>query len=197
MTGYAVPEPPLAPRVVVLVEGDSDAIVVQVLAARRGRDLAAEQVAVIAMGGVTNVGQYLQRYGPPGLGVRVVGLYDAPEERFVRRGVERAGLVGEGSGEALAAVGFQRCVNDLEDELIRALGDDAVLRIIEAQGELPSLRMLRQQPAQRDRTTHEHLHRFIGVRSGRKERYARLLAEALPAAAVPAPLQRLLDDVGR
>src|ERR1022692_1140970 len=40
-------------------------------ARRRGRDLAADGVAVIAMHGATNLGRYLQRYGPGGLNVRL------------------------------------------------------------------------------------------------------------------------------
>ena len=79
----------------------------------------------------------------------------------------------------LEARGFFVCDADLEDELIRALGTARVEQIIAAEGELASLRTLQKQPAQRDRTLEQHLHRFMGVRSTRKYRYARLLVEAL------------------
>ena len=75
-----------------LVEGASDRAAVEALARRRGRDLAAEGIAIVAMGGVTNLGQHLRRYGPTGLDVRLAGLYDAGEEHHVRRTLERAGL---------------------------------------------------------------------------------------------------------
>jgi hypothetical protein len=52
------------PRAVVLVEGLSDRLALEALARRRGRDLAADGVAVIAMHGATNLGRYLERYGP-------------------------------------------------------------------------------------------------------------------------------------
>jgi hypothetical protein len=52
------------PRAVVLVEGLSDRLALEILARRRGRDLAADGVAVIAMYGATNLGRYLERYGP-------------------------------------------------------------------------------------------------------------------------------------
>jgi hypothetical protein len=39
---------------VVLVEGDSDRIALKTLAGRQGRDLAAEGIEVVAMGGITN-----------------------------------------------------------------------------------------------------------------------------------------------
>ena len=84
------------------------------------------------------------------------------------------------------------CITDLEDELIRAVGTGAVEQIIQAQGELRSFRVFQQQPAQRQRSTAEQLHRFLGTRSGRKTRYARLLAAALDPAQIPRPLDRLL-----
>jgi len=87
------------------------------------------------------------------------------------------------------------CESDLEDELIRALGLDGVEKVIEAQGELRSLRALQRQPAQRDRTTLQHIRRFMSSKSGRKALYARLLVEALDLDAVPQPLDRVLNHV--
>jgi len=181
-------------RTVVLVEGESDREAVLALAAARGADLEGDGVAVLAMGGVTNVARYAAELGPPGRGLRLAGLYDAGEERFVRGGLERAGL-DPGPGRAgLAALGFHCCERDLEDELIRALGVDRVLAVVAGQRELDSFRVLQQQPAQRGRRTEDHLHRFLGAGSGRKVRYGRLLVEALDGVAVPAPLDALLAD---
>ena len=181
-----------AARVAVLVEGESDREAVLALASARGADLGA--VEVVAMGGATNVARYVAELGPAGRGLRLTGLYDAGEERFARRGLERGGLDPAAGRDGLATLGFHCCDRDLEDELIRALGVDAVLEVIEAQGDLAHLRGLQQQPAQRERAPADQLHRFFGSGSGRKIRYGRLLVEALDDTRVPAPLSRVLGD---
>jgi hypothetical protein len=186
------PEPTRRPGTVVLVEGMSDRVALETLALRRGRSLDAEGVLVVAMGGVTNVGHFLRRYGPAGLDVRLAGLYDAAEERHVRRGLDRAGLGVDLSRAELEALGFFVCDADLEDELIRALGTVGVEEIIEAERDLGSFRTLQHQPAHRGRSTEEQLHRFLGTRSGRKSHYARLLVEALDLTQVPRPLDLVL-----
>ena len=189
----------MAPRAVVLVEGESDRAALAALAVRRGRDLAAEGVAIVPMGGVTNIGRFLDRYGPAGLDLRLAGLYDAGEERVVARALARAGLAPEQgpdwSRAGLAAAGFAVCVADLEDELIRAHGVAGTERVIAAAGELPSLRRLQRQPAQLGRAPEAQLRRFLGTRSGRKGRYARLLVDALDLDRVPAPLDLVLTQV--
>ena len=96
---------------VILVEGISDQRAVEALAARRGRDLEAEEVAVVPIGGAHAIGAALERYGPSGLGVELAGLCDAGEEHAFRRGLERAGLgtnLDRAGMEALVAnfVGF-------------------------------------------------------------------------------------------
>ncbi len=183
------------PRAVVLVEGVSDRLAVEVLARRRGRDLAADGVAVIAMHGATNLGRHLERYGPGGLNVKLAGLCDAAEEDYFRRALRRVGIGAAASRAALEELGFFVCTIDLEDELIRALGTEAVERIIEAQGELRSLRTLQRQPAQRGRPASDQLRRFMSGRSGNKHRYARLLAGAVDLNRVPQPLDGVLAHV--
>jgi hypothetical protein len=54
-------------RRVVAVEGVSDRSALSTLALRTGRDLDAEGVIVVAMGGATNIGHFLDQYGPRGL----------------------------------------------------------------------------------------------------------------------------------
>jgi hypothetical protein len=183
------------PRAVVLVEGLSDRLALEVLARRRGRDLAADGVAVIARHGATNLGRHLERYGPGGLNVKLAGLCDTAEEDYLRRALRRAGIGAEAPRAAMEALGFFVCTLDLEDELIRSLGTGAVERIIEAQGELRSLRTLQRQPAQRGRPAQDQLRRFMSGRSGNKHRYARLLAEAVDLNRVPRPLDGVLARV--
>jgi hypothetical protein len=182
-------------RAVVLVEGLSDRAALQALATKSGRDLADDGVAVVAIGGATNIARYLALYGPEGRDLLLAGLCDAGEERAFRRRLTRAGLGDDLTRARMEQLGFFVCDLDLEDELIRALGVDAVERVIEQQGELASLRIMQRQPAQRGRTAEQQLRRFIGTRSGRKIRYGQLLVEALAPDQVPAPLVGVLDWV--
>jgi hypothetical protein len=177
------------PRAAILVEGRSDQAAVRALAARRGRNLDAEAVAIVALGGVANLGHYVDVLGPRGAGVHLAGLYDQPEAGAVRRGLTASGIP---AGEDLTVHGFHGCRSDLEDELLRALGVEAVLRILEQDGEAARFRTFQRQPAQRGRPIEAHLRRFLGTRSGRKIRYGRLLVEALDLDRVPAPLDAVL-----
>ncbi|OKI60496.1 hypothetical protein A6A27_29610 [Micromonospora sp. CB01531] len=170
---------------VVLVEGDSDRCAIEAVARRHGQLLGG--VAVVPMGGVTNVRHFVELFR----GRRLAGLYDAAEEGYVRRALVDCGL-GAGSPAALADLGFHACHADLEDELIRALGTGAVEQLVEAVGDLRSFRLFQRQPAQQDRPLTRQLHRFIGTRSGRKSHYATLLSGALDPARTPPPLDRLL-----
>jgi hypothetical protein len=189
------PVPSVDPRTVVLVEGISDQAALEALAARRGRDLAAEGIAVVPMGGARNIRHFLELFGPRGLAVRLAGLCDAGEEGDFQRGLEWAGLGSNLSRADMEALGFYVCVADLEDELIRCLGAAGVEQVVEAQGELGSFRTFQQQPAWRARPSQEQLRRFIGTHSGRKIRYARLLVDALELTSVPRPLDRVLAHV--
>jgi hypothetical protein len=182
---------------VVLVEGLSDQAAVCSLAARRSRDLEREGVFVVPMGGATSIGHFLDLFGPGGLGVALAGLCDEGEEGDVRRGLARAGLEPGPAREGLERLGFYVCVADLEDEMIRSLGTDAVEQIVAGQGELGPFRTFCRQPAQRQRTREQQLRRFMGTRSGRKIHYGRVLAEALDPARVPRPLDQVLAHVAR
>lgn len=178
---------------VVLVEGPSDQAAVATLALRRGRDLEAEGIAIVPIGGATSIGRFLELLGPGGAGLRLAGLCDVAEARHFRSGLERAGLGQHLTREQMERHGFHLCVADLEDELIRALGVAAVEEVVWDAGESPALRTFRQQPAQQGRSPEQQLHRFIGTRSGRKVEYARLLVEHLDLARVPAPLDGVLS----
>ncbi len=180
---------------VILVEGVSDQSAVESLAARRGRNLRQEGVFVVPMGGATNIGHFLDLFGPGGLRARLAGLCDEGEEPDFRRGLTRAGLGPVLARDDLERLGFYVCVADLEDELIRSLGATAVERLIAGQGELPAFRTFCQQPAQRDRARESQLRRFMGTRSGRKAHYGRVLASSLDLTRVPRPLNRVLAHV--
>ena len=165
---------------VVLVEGMSDQAAVQTLAERAGRDLSADGVFVVPMGGATNVGHFVDLFGPGGYGVRLAGLCDQREERDFRRGLDGVGP-------------YFVCVADLEDELIRALGTRRVEELIEAAGEHGPFLTFTRQPAHRGEDRDQQLRRFMGTRSGRKVRYGHILAAALDPARIPGPLAGLLS----
>jgi hypothetical protein len=180
---------------VVLVEGTSDQIALETLARRRGRDLHAEGISIVPIGGAQAIGRFLDRYGPEGLDVRLAGMCDAAEEAHFRRGLERAGLGSNLTRPGMEARGFYVCVADLEDELIRCLGTAAVERVADEQGDLQSFRTLQKQPEWRGRDHKEQLRRFMGSGGRRKIRYARLLVEALDLSRVPRPLDGVLAHV--
>lgn len=182
-------------RTVVLVEGISDLVAVETLATRRGFDLAAERVVVVPIGGAHAIGAHLRLLGRRPAAPRLLGLCDAAEEPVFRRGLARTGLGTPSSRAELEAAGFLVCVDDLEDELIRAAGEDLAEAVLAANGDLGAFRTLQQQPAWRDQPHAQQLHRFLGAGSRRKGRYARLLLDALPTERVPRPLARLLDLV--
>jgi len=183
---------PFSARTVVLVEGVSDQLALEALAERRGRNLAAEAVAVVPIGGSKNIGSFLDLFGPHGLDLRLAGLCDAGEEGDFQRALERAGLGSNLTRADMERLGFYVCVADLEDELIRALGAAAVERVIEAQDELASFRSLQKQPAWRGRRVEEQLRRFFGSKGSRKSRFGALLVQALDLAQVPRPLDGVL-----
>lgn len=170
-------------RAAVLLEGPSDSAAVNALAASRGRDLAAEGVCVLPMGGAMSVGRFARLLGPTGLGLRLTGLCDEAEQPYYARGLERAGAAQEQ---------FFVCAADLEDEFIRALGVPRVEELIRAEGDLRAFQAFLHQPAQQSRTPEQRVRRFLGTKKGRKIHYGRVLAEALDPGRVPAPLDGLL-----
>ena len=175
-----------------LVEGVSDKLALETLAVRRGRDLAAEGVSVLPVGGAQAIGRFLNLYGPGGSNVGLAGLCDAGEEGEFRRAVERAGF-GLALGRAdMERLGFYVCEADLEDELVRSLGAPVVEDILAAHGKLGSFRTYQKQPAHRARTTEEQLRGFL---NNWKIQLAAPLVEALDLSHVPRPLDGVLAHV--
>ncbi|MGO4301702.1 TOPRIM nucleotidyl transferase/hydrolase domain-containing protein [Leifsonia sp. RAF41] len=164
----------------ILVEGASDRAAVLTAADLLGVDLAGDGVQVVPMGGAMSVRRFVAELGPQGAGLRLRGLCDAGEVRFF----ERAGL----PDDAVFV-----CRPDLEAELLAALGHERTAAVLEAEGDLRLFRTFQQQPAQRERTLDQQLHRFLGTTSGRKEHYGAVLASALPADELPAPLREVVQ----
>ena len=182
-------------QAVVLVEGISDQIAVETAAVRHGRDLAAERTVVLPMGGAHAFARYLTQLGPAGAGLRLAGLCDVGEEDVVRRGLASAGIGSPRTRAGLERLGFYVCVEDLEDELIRAVGVARVEELVDSQGDLGSLRSLQRQLEWRGQPAGAQLRRFLGSGATRKLRYARLLVGAVDLDRLPHPLEAVLTRV--
>ena len=153
---------------IIIVEGESDRVVLEVLSTRMGIALH----RIVKAGGASGARRAISELPDES----IVGLVDANERGQFERVIERVFV----------------CDPDLEGELVRALGVDAVEAVIAAQGELESFRRLQNQPAQRGRPVEAQLARFFGGRSGNKRRYARLLASAVSLDRMPEPLAELV-----
>jgi len=156
--------------VVIAVEGTSDRTVLETLARRAGRDLSAEGIEIVPIGGAHAIRRFVAGLGSD---VRVRGLCDANEAHLFRRVLDDVFV----------------CSPDLEGELIRALGVDRVLELVDA----GAFRKMQRQPAQRGRPVELQLHRWLRSSSARFHRYLPVLVAALDLDAVPAPLLGVLS----
>src|SRR5688572_6228842 len=93
-------------RTVVLAEGESDRRAIEALARRRGHDLAAEDIAIVPIGGAHAIRTYLERFAVAGDDVRLAGLCDVGEERYFRRALEAVGRGSNLTRPDMEALGF-------------------------------------------------------------------------------------------
>jgi hypothetical protein len=155
---------------VVLVEGITDRIALKAVAQRLALDL--EGVEIVPIGGA----QAIRRAAAEYEGERLAGLCDVGEERFFRRVLGDATYV---------------CDQDLEDELIRALGAGRVQDVVAAQGDLETFRNFQNQLFWRGRPVERQLRRWL-QNGGRYLRYPPLLVDAMEPHEIPAPLAGVL-----
>ena len=179
-------------RAAIFVEGMSDQQALDALARRRGRDLEAEGVSIVPMGGAHGIRRFLDEYGPIGMGLRLAGLCDEGEELEVRRALQQAGMGAELSRSDTERLGFFVCEPDLEAELIRALGAESVIQVLAAEEISRRSERCRSNLPGSDEAPRTSLRRFMGSGARRKIRYARLLVEALDLDRVPMPLDGVL-----
>jgi hypothetical protein len=181
---------------VVLVEGISDQIALETAAAGLGRDLEAERVVILPIGGAHAIGRFLTRLGTLGTRRRLAGLCDLREEAIFRRGLVAANVGSPSTRIDMERLGFYVCVSDLEDELIRAVGTPGIEALFDSQGDLRSFRSFQTQPAWRGREPEAQMYRFMRSSSVRNLVYARLLVEAAVGRdTLPRPLDALLAAV--
>lgn len=156
----------------VLVEGVTDRLALEAVARRLALDI--DGVEIVPIGGA----QAIRRAAAEYVGERVTGLCDAGEQRFFRRVLGDATYV---------------CVEDLEDELIRALGPDRVQEVIALQGELETFRNFQNQLFWREKPVEAQLRRWL-QNGGRYLCYPPLLVEALEPDEIPWPLAGVLKE---
>jgi hypothetical protein len=144
-------------------------MVLELLARRQGRDLGSEGIEIAAIGGAQAIRRFVA--GLPE-GTRVRGLCDRNEAYLFRRVLDDVHV----------------CVPDLEGELIRALGVDRVLEIVDQE----AFAKMRRQPAHRETPVDVALHRWLRASSVRFHRYLPRLAEAVELDAIPRPLADVL-----
>lgn len=178
---------------VLLVEGDSDRNAILTVAGRIGRDLSVDGIEVISMGGAGGFGDHLAEAVSSGFSI--AGLCDEGEVWDLQRGMARAGLGSNHSTEELNQLGFYVCVRDLEEEMIRAIGPERVVDVIEEEGEIRPFEKFQLQPEWRRRPLADQLRRFIGTRAGRKVRFGTVLAETVDLDRVPRPILGVLGAV--
>jgi hypothetical protein len=177
----------------VLVEGISDQIAVETLASLQARNLTKEGVVVVPIGGAQSVSRFLARFGPAGTGLRISGLCDAAEERHFCRELARSGYMKPETRSEFERDGFFVCDRDLEDELIRAVGHEAIETLLAEEGDLVSFRTFQKQAAWREACFIDQLRRFLGAGARRKLRYANLFVLALDLDRQPRPLRCVLS----
>ena len=182
-------------RTIVLVEGVTDQLALTLAARRLGRDLDAEGVTIVPIHGAHAINRFLREMSAEDLTARLAGLYDEGEEDVVRSALERAGFAPNLDRSGLEAVGFFACVVDLEDELIRAAGDDNLTRLIEQEGDATPWRRFRNQHTWNGRPVAAQFHRFIRSVSDRNGRYIRAMVESIDLASMPRPFRLLLEYV--
>lgn len=122
----------------------------------------------------------------------LTGICDVREEAVFRRAIANSRIASPQTRADLERLGFYVCVDDLEDELIRANGAAKVETIFDSQGDLGSFRSLQRQPQWRGQPIDAQLRRFLSSGSRRKLRYARLLVESLDLDRLPRPLDAVL-----
>jgi hypothetical protein len=171
-------------RAAVLVEGVTDQVAVEHAAEARGQDLEADGVVVVPIGGAHAIGRVMAELAETDLVLS--GLCDRREEPYFRRAFE-----------GLPRHRYFVCDADLEDELLRAAGEELVMRTIIAERDAKRFATMRKQAAWADATFDAQVRRFLTAGAHRKHRYAAALVRALGPRRLPAPLIGALEHVRR
>ncbi|MDY0910758.1 TOPRIM nucleotidyl transferase/hydrolase domain-containing protein [Microbacterium sp. CFBP9034] len=188
LVGRTAPEGLDDQRAIVLVEGVSDQIALEAVARRLGRDLPASRVAVVPTGGAHGTARMLRTLTARPPHAVLSGVYDVAETDVVRSALLGVGLIEPGG--PLEEAGFFACEDDLEDELIRALGPEAVERCLTEQGDIASFRTLQKQVEWRERDVRAQLRRWCPAAHDGSSATPACSSRRLPSSGCPGPSSR-------
>lgn len=175
---------------VIFVEGFSDFLAVRAFAETLGTDLDAAGVSLVSLDGADILKHYLMLFGPSGLNVQLRGLCDLDKEGKWIDLLTAAGIAVADRTD-LSDAGFQVADVDLEDELVRALGESVTEQVIDTAGLTGRLTSFEGQPANSGLGRQELLAAFVRTQ---KIRLAPLLAAQVPDTDIPAPVKALLEE---
>jgi hypothetical protein len=176
---------------VIFVEGFSDFLAVRAFSGTLGADLDASGVSLVSLDGADILKHYLALLGPSGLNLQMRGLCDLDKEAKWIELLTSAG-VPVVSRTDLNAAGFQVADADLEEELVRALGEVVTEQVIDTAGLTGRLTSFEGQPANSGLGRQELLAAFVRTQ---KIRLAPPLAAAVPDADIPVPIRALLEEL--
>jgi len=163
---------------IVLVEGISDQIAIDIVAGRLGRDFEDERVVVVPIGGAQAAPRVVETLPAD---VRIVGLCDEAEIDFFTRCLDPDDVF--------------VCRPDLEAELIASFSPDALEAVVDAEGELRAFRTLQKQANWKGRPFDAQMHRWLRSSAERGMRYASILPTEAGRDAMPAPLVQLVHAI--
>jgi predicted ATPase len=177
---------------VILVEGESDKLALEVAAEKLGLNLDGESMTIVSLEGAGGLKTFLKMLGTEGLGLRLAGLCDKDKEASWVKTLHSSGLGSGQIGKDMNAAGFFVSDIDLEDELLRALGEMRARQVITDVGDDGPFSIYSTQPGNSSKSQMELLHNFI-KRGGRKVVYAVALTDELDRDSLPRPLKRVLE----
>ena len=146
---------------VILVEGDSDKFALEAVAEKVGRNLDGEGITIVSLEGGGGLGTFLGMLGPRGFSLKLAGLCDQDSQSGWIKKLDEAGVGSVLDRAAMERVGFYVCESDLEDELLRALGVDEALEIVQERGDRAAFDFYSQEPRHSDLDTHDQLLGFL------------------------------------
>lgn len=173
----------------VFVEGISDYQALHIIAREAGRNLDAEGVAIVELNGGGTLKTLLEIFGPTGLDLTVAGLCDADYEVDWQQRLSGAGLPVT-DRQSMEAAGFFVSVQDLEDEIVSAVGTTAAQAVFANEGQAGAFHSFNSLHA--GMTLHEQVRGFAQVK---KTRWTPLLASEVRDGSIPTSIEALLNHV--
>jgi len=180
-------------RTVIVVEGPGDRMALNCFAETLDVDLDARGASIVEMDGADLFETLRTLLGPPGLGIRILGLCDQDREQSWSEVLLGAGNY-TGDRSTLEQHGVYVLDPDIEGVLVATLGDAETEQAITDAGMASKLQKFRNQPANAGMPAHDQLLAFVRHKR-QKTVLPPILASNLAAEAVPGPIARLLRSV--